>query len=99
VVSEASALTRRFEKMPVTPPTMHNLHAALLRQLQGHHVPMTSASSHGPLTVQLMHAIGGPSSFWGPPAIRSLKMAHSRAGLSGATFGVLDTGVSRSTCS
>jgi hypothetical protein len=35
----------------------------------------------------------------GPPALRSLKRAHSRAGLPGATVGVLDTGVSRSTCS
>jgi hypothetical protein len=25
-----------------------------------------SASSHGPLTVQLTRAVGGPSSFWGP---------------------------------
>jgi hypothetical protein len=66
MVSEASALMRRFEKMPVTPPTTHDLHAALLRQLQGHHMPTTSASSHGPLTVRLTHAVGGPSSFWGP---------------------------------
>jgi hypothetical protein len=35
----------------------------------------------------------------GPPALRSLKRACSRAGLPGATVGVLDTGVSRSTCS
>jgi hypothetical protein len=47
----------------------------------------------------LMRAIGGPSSFWGPLALRSLKRVHSRAGLLGATVGVLDTGVSRSTCS
>jgi hypothetical protein len=44
-------------------------------------------------------AVGGPSSFWGPPALRSLKRVRSRAGLPGATVGVLDTGVSRSTCS
>jgi hypothetical protein len=35
----------------------------------------------------------------GPPALRSLERACSRAGLPGATVGVLDTGVSRSTCS
>jgi hypothetical protein len=35
----------------------------------------------------------------GPLALRSLKRARSRAGLLGATVGVLDTGVSRSTCS
>jgi hypothetical protein len=35
----------------------------------------------------------------GPPALRSLKRAHSRARLPGATVGVLDTGVSQSTCS
>jgi hypothetical protein len=34
----------------------------------------------------------------GPPALRSLKRARSWAGLPGATVGVLDTGVSRSTC-
>jgi hypothetical protein len=35
----------------------------------------------------------------GPLALRSLKRARSRAALPGATVGVLDTGVSRSTCS
>jgi hypothetical protein len=35
-------------------------------QLQGRHMPTTSASSHGPLTAWLMRAVGGPSSFWGP---------------------------------
>jgi hypothetical protein len=35
----------------------------------------------------------------GPPALRSLQRARSRAGLPGATVGVLDTGVSWSTCS
>jgi hypothetical protein len=63
------------------------------------HVPTTSASSHDPLTAQLTHAVGGPSSFWGPPALCPLKRVHSRAGLLGATVGVLDIGVSRSTCS
>jgi hypothetical protein len=62
-------------------------------------MPTTSASSHGPLTARLTRAIGGPSSFWGPPALRPLKRACSRAGLPGATVGVLDTGVSRSTYS
>jgi hypothetical protein len=47
----------------------------------------------------LMHAIGGPNSFWGPLTLRSLKRARSRARLPWDTIGVLDTGVSRSTCS
>jgi hypothetical protein len=68
-------------------------------QLRSRHASATSASSHGPLTARLTHAVGGPSSFWGPQALRSLKRARSRAGLPGATVGVLDTGVSRSTCS
>jgi hypothetical protein len=93
------ALDATVRKTPVTPPTMHDLHAASLRQLQGRHVPTTSTSSHGPLTAQLTRAIVGPSSFWGLPALRSLERARSRAGLSGATVSVLDTGVSRSTCS
>jgi hypothetical protein len=62
-------------------------------------VPTTSASSHGPLTARLTRAVGGPSSFWEPPALRPLERARSRARLLGATVGVLDTGVSRSTCS
>jgi hypothetical protein len=60
------ALDATVRKMPVAPPTTHDLHAASLRQLRGRHVPTTSASSHGPLTAQLTRAIGGPSSFWGP---------------------------------
>jgi hypothetical protein len=68
-------------------------------QLRSRHASAASASSHGPLTAQLTHAVGGPSSFWGPPALRSLERARSRAGLPGATVGVLDTEVSRSTCS
>jgi hypothetical protein len=44
-------------------------------------------------------AVGGPSSFWGPLALRPLKRVHSQARLPGATVGVLDTRVSRSTCS
>jgi hypothetical protein len=47
----------------------------------------------------LTRAIGGPNRFWGPLALRSLKRARSRARLPGATVGVLDTGVSRFTCS
>jgi hypothetical protein len=39
-------------------------------QLRSRHVPTTSASSHGPLTARLTRAVGGPSSFWGPPALR-----------------------------
>jgi hypothetical protein len=68
-------------------------------QLRSRHVPTTSASSYGPLTARLTRAVGGPSSFWRPPALRPLKRVRSRAGLPGATVGVLDTGVSRSTCS
>jgi hypothetical protein len=68
-------------------------------QLRPRHVPATSASSHGPLTAQLTCAVGGPSSFWGAPALRPLKRVRSRAGLPRATVGVLDTGVFRSTCS
>jgi hypothetical protein len=60
------ALDAMVRKTPVTPPTTHDLHAASLRQLRGRHVPTTSGSSHGHLTTQLTHAIGGPSSFWGP---------------------------------
>jgi hypothetical protein len=44
-------------------------------------------------------AVGGPSSFWGPLTLCSLERARSRARLPGATVGVLDTGVSQSTCS
>jgi hypothetical protein len=68
-------------------------------QLRSRHVSAASASSHGPLTARLTCAVGGPNSFWGPPALRPLERARSRAGLLGATVGVLDTGVSRSTCS
>jgi hypothetical protein len=68
-------------------------------QLRSRHASTASASSHGPLTAWLTRAVGGPSSFWGAPALRSLERARSRAGLLGATVGVLDTGVSRPTCS
>jgi hypothetical protein len=63
---QSVALDATVQKTPVTPPTTHDLHAASLRQLQGRHVPTTSASSHGPLTAWLTRAVGGPSSFWGP---------------------------------
>jgi hypothetical protein len=66
---QSVALDATVQKMPVTPPTTHDLHAASFRRLQGRHVPMTSASSHGPLTARLTRAVGGPSSFWGPPAL------------------------------
>jgi hypothetical protein len=68
-------------------------------QLRSRHTSAASASSHGPLTARLTRAVGGPSSFWGPPALRPLKRVRSQAGLPGVTVGVLDTGVSRSTCS
>jgi hypothetical protein len=57
-------------------------------QLRSRHVSAASASSHGPLTARLTHAIGGPL------ALRSLRRARSQARLLGATVGVLDTGVS-----
>jgi hypothetical protein len=47
----------------------------------------------------LTRAVRGPSSFWGPVALRSLKRARPRARLLGSTVGVLDTRVSQSTCS
>jgi hypothetical protein len=85
-------------KTPVTPPTTHDLHAASLRQLQGCHVPTTSASSWSS-----DHAVDAcrwrAQQLLGPPVLRSLKRARSQAGLPGATVSVLDTGVSRSTCS
>jgi hypothetical protein len=68
-------------------------------QLRSRQASAASASSHGPLTPRLTRAIGGPSSFWGPPALRPLKRVRSWAGHPGATFGVLDTRVSWSTCS
>jgi hypothetical protein len=67
--------------------------------LRSRHTSAASASSHGPLTARLTRAVGGPSSFWGPPALRPLKRVRSRAELPGVTVGVLDTGVSRSTSS
>jgi hypothetical protein len=63
---QSIALDATVRKTPVAPPTTHDLHAALLRQLRGRHVPTTSTSSHGPLTAQLTRAVGGPNSFWGP---------------------------------
>jgi hypothetical protein len=68
-------------------------------QLRSCHASAASPSSHGPLTARLTRAVGGPSSFWGPLSLHSLKRARSQARLLGATVGVLDTGVSRSTCS
>jgi hypothetical protein len=68
-------------------------------RLWSRHASTASASSHGLLTARLTHAVGGPSSFWGPLALRSLERACSRAELPGATVGVLDTGISRYTCS
>jgi hypothetical protein len=47
----------------------------------------------------LTRAVGGPSSFWGPLTFRSLKRACSWARRPRDTVGVLDTGVSWSTCS
>jgi hypothetical protein len=42
-------------------------------QVRSCHASAASASSHGPLTARLTRAVGGPSSFWGPLALRSLK--------------------------
>jgi hypothetical protein len=97
MVSKASPLTRWFET-PVTLFAVHDLHAASSRQSWSRHVFAVSASSHGPLTACLTRAIGGPSSYWGPLILRSLERARLWARLPGATVGVLDTGVSRSTC-
>jgi hypothetical protein len=47
----------------------------------------------------LTRAVGGPNSFWGPLTLCSLEMARLWARLPRATIGVLDTEVSRSTCS
>jgi hypothetical protein len=66
-------------------------------QLRSRHASAASTSSHGPLTARLMRAVGGPNSFWGPPALHPHRRVRSWAGLPGATVGVLDTGVSRST--
>jgi hypothetical protein len=52
-------------------------------QLRSRHTSAASASSHGPLTARLTRAIGGPSSFWGPPALRPLKRVCSWARLPG----------------
>jgi hypothetical protein len=60
------ALNAMVRKTPITPATTHDLHAASFRQLQGRHMPTTSASSYGPLTARLTRAVGGPSSFWVP---------------------------------
>jgi hypothetical protein len=68
--------------------------AVLSHQLWSRHASAASASSHGPLTAWLTRVVGGPSSFWGPLALRPLKRVRSRAGLPGATIGVLDTRVS-----
>jgi hypothetical protein len=56
-------------------------------QLRSCHTSAASASSHGPLTAWLTRAVGGPSSFWGPPALRPLKRVRSWARLPGATVG------------
>jgi hypothetical protein len=60
--------------------------AVLPHQLRSHHASAASASSYGPLTARLMHAIGGPSSFCGPrpfaPSGRCIRRPGSRGLLS-----------------
>jgi hypothetical protein len=97
-VSEASPLMRRFEN------ARYSTHYA--RSPRRFALPTARAPHAHDLCIftwsfdrTLTRAIGGPSSFWGPPALRSLKRVRSWARLPGATVGVLDTGVSRSTCS
>jgi hypothetical protein len=68
-------------------------------QLRSRHTSAAFTSSHGPLTARLTHAVGGPSSFWGPRPFAPSRGRVRGPGSWGATIDVLDTGVSRSTCS
>jgi hypothetical protein len=52
-------------------------------QLRSRHTSVASASSHGTLTAQLTRAVGGPSSFWGPPALRPPRGCVHRPGSRG----------------
>jgi hypothetical protein len=96
VVSEASALTRWFEKCPLPhyarPPRRFAPPTA--RVPRAHDLRFFAWSSD--------HAVDAcrwrVQQLRGPPALRFLKRARSWAGLPGATVRVLDTGVSRSTC-
>jgi hypothetical protein len=97
-VSETSPLMRRFEN------ARYSTHYA--RSPRRFALPTIGAPRVCSLCIfawssdrALTRAIGGPSSFWGPLALRSLKSARPRARLLGATVSVLDTGVSWSTCS
>jgi hypothetical protein len=97
-VSETSPLMRRFEN------ACYSTHYA--RSPRRFALPTAGAPRVCSLCIftwssdrALTRAVGGPNSFWGALALRSLKRARSRARLPGATVGVLDTGVSRSTCS
>jgi hypothetical protein len=97
-VSETSPLMRRFEN------ARYSTHYA--RSPRRFALPTAGAPRAHDLCIftwssdcALTHAVGGPSSFWGPLALRSLKRVCSRARLPGATVGVLDTRVSQSTCS
>jgi hypothetical protein len=97
-VFEASPLMRRFENARYSTHyarSPRRFASPTARMPHAHDLCIFTWSSDR----ALMHAVGGPSSFWGPPALRSLKRVRSRAGLPGATIGVLDTRVSRSTYS
>jgi hypothetical protein len=97
-VSEASPLMRWFENARYSTHyarSPRRFASPTARAPRAHDLCIFTWSSNRAFTC----AIGGPSSFWGPPALFSLKRVRSRAGLPGATIGVLDTGVSRSTCS
>jgi hypothetical protein len=97
-VSQMSPLMRRFE-MPVTPCMVHDLHTALSRQLQSRHVSAASASSHGPLTVRVDASRWRAQQLLEAPDPSLPREARLWGRLPGATIGVLDTGVSQSTCS
>jgi hypothetical protein len=90
-LAQRSAAKRRAIMMVDTSGTAASP-AVSSHLLRSRHASAASASSHGPLTARLTRAVGGPSSFWGPLALRSLRRARSRARLPGATVGVLDTG-------
>jgi hypothetical protein len=90
-------LDTTVRKTPVAPPTTHDLHAASLANAgvpRAHDLCFFTWSSDRAVDACRWRA----QQLLGPLALCSLKRACSWNGLSGATVGVLDTGVSRSTC-